>query len=656
MGDGDKLELPERSNGSADSAANPHITDIDSDLKNRATWAKKDRVVVKRRLHERRRRKTKPYAGAPNFIVPIIDDLSRDKTDQEISMLWNSQQLAICISVDGELGADVRSQIQTAFDTYLRYVIQIGPRLEHALDCKNARGFCVVKNTRTFVQDFGVCADIVVRDNASVIVPPGTKQIRKASRITDVYVYSQQEFLEEAQKPSSAIWNKDNVKKVQEAAEGGEATEVQNTELRSTFETTKHLIGVDTTGEEHPVVIYELWHFAKQWDVDTATRIFGEAYGKRIIVGRRCKSVFSPQLPGDPLAIIPWRERDRDESLSAAEFQADARAGKAPRASRTVRGEDRPWPYHQPRYENRSEYYYDSRGIGNLTMDDQLAASQTQNAKHTMLDYIQQPQYTGGGRNTQQMTHEPGSVLPEGVKPVEQPRLPPDFDFTSEQFRRNASRRIGVAGAYSGSGDLSNKKRVQKTATETVSDDNKADVVSSASVERFNMPWQDIFGEMWKDMRRIGKPLPMINRRGENKGNMGVELYEHKILLIPAGNAKTLNPDLQFRRVQGAVEWCMKLAEYGVGFDFEAMAKEGLGGWDPQRAESWIIPAGEKGPQGQTPVYQQLGELSLQGQQTQEALKGITEMTQELAKAIQEIAKLATANSEQIDQAHGEQG
>jgi len=81
---------------------------IHGDLTDRSTWATKQNEIVRRRLSARRKQKTKPYKGAPNFVEPIIDDNVREKTDQEISMLLNAPVMAHAIPLSGEISAEDR--------------------------------------------------------------------------------------------------------------------------------------------------------------------------------------------------------------------------------------------------------------------------------------------------------------------------------------------------------------------------------------------------------------------------------------------------------------------------------------------------------------------------------------------------------------------
>ena len=132
----DKIIPEKKVTADVDFSGNPWIEKIKQDAGNRQKWASRDRQIQKRRLTDRPAKKNKPYPGAPNFVVPIVDDVVREKTDQEITMMSNARFLAYFIPMGPGLSAPMRMKAQLAFDTYLRHVIQVMPKLEEALDCK----------------------------------------------------------------------------------------------------------------------------------------------------------------------------------------------------------------------------------------------------------------------------------------------------------------------------------------------------------------------------------------------------------------------------------------------------------------------------------------------------------------------------------------
>ena len=619
----------------ADPTANPHFPCIMEDVRNRTAWAKKDAEIVKRRLCERKRKRTKPYPGAPNSVVPIVDDTTREKTDQEMTMISNARVFAHFVPLSADMDSNLRGQAEMAFDTYLRHMLVAMPKIEEANDMKNARGFTVVKVLRTEHPRFGTLPDFEARDIRDIIVPSDTKEIAKSERVTDVFRYPVRYFRSLGEK--NRAWK--NVDEVITASKT-ENRELQDakTNLVDTFGVTAALIGVTTAGVgSETVVVWEHYTYATEWAAK-------QDLTGRVKKGDKCRIIFSPDAPDLVIAVTPWREPEVLEPLDDTELVrenvAAVAAGRDPKRHKSVQGLDRPWPFIQPRYENRSRFYYDSRGVGQLCMDDQIIATGQQNAKMVMMDYFQLPLFTGAGsKSSTNVSYEPGSFLPQDVKPVAVPTIPQHFDFNVEMHKRAAGRRVGAMSQYEFSGDISNKKRVQKTATEVTQEGARGTMVSSASVDRFNIPWAEVYQQLWDDLRRMKKPLPMIQNM-KFVGQAPLELYDLPVLIVPGSNAKTLNPDMQFNRDRAAWDFVStSLVPYGVVADAQEAAVDILSNWDPTKAARWLKDPEEAGPGGLPPVYQVLQKLTKD--QTEQA-----EMLEAMQKAIEAIGAAISGGPE----------
>lgn len=620
-----------------DGIKNPHASLICKDIGAIQDWLGVDEEILKRRLCERKKKRSRPYPGAPNFVVPVIDDTVREKTTQEMNMMHGAVRYATFIALDPNIDSARTALAEVAFDTYLRYVINAAEKIEEAVDCRNARGHTIVKIIRTEDDRWGTCPDIETLDPRDVILPSATKQIKKAQRITHIIRLAPDELREEGE---ARGWDSATVEAVIKKATSNDRDKQSGEKVDDAFALVKHLVGVTTSGGENAatVVIWEHWHKAKQWDVDQDPT-------KRVMLGRKCCTIFSPDAPEDVLAVIPWREDDREEELTQEEMAQEALQAlveqRQPEQTKTVVGKDRPWPFIQPRYENRSKFFYDTRGIGRLCMDDQKAASAQQNAKMVMMDYFQLPIFTGPGtRASTNITYEPGSVIPEDMKPVTMPAIPAQFDFDIELHKRNAARRCGAIGQYEFSGDISSKKRVQKTATEISSEQVRTNSISAADVERFNGPWVELFAQLWEDLRRLKKPLPLI----DNNQFIGqqADFYDFDVLIIPSANAKTWNRDLQFQRALTAAQFANgMLKDFGVTLDPQAIAKDILSNWDPLTAARWFFdPA--KAKDNMPPVYQLL-------QQLQEAVGQSSQQLPAIMDAINKIGKMAMKDEARIE-------
>lgn len=634
-----------------DSTSNPFLETIKSDLQNRDKWARRDRQIQKRRMGERPVKKSKPYPGAPNFVVPIVDDTVREKTDQEITMIENAKLLAYFIPLTPNTALNLRTVAQLGFDTLYRYMMGMVSVMERCLDTKNARGYAVVKIVEEETR-WGLVPTIIDRDPSDVVVAADApRDMQKHRRITDIYRFDPDDFQTQADK--NPTWNKAAVKAAIEAATNDTTKEANET----AFETIKNLVGVTTDGDaQKRVVLFEYWHYAGDWTVDKAKGMYPAEVAARIIKGRKCKMLFSPQLPDQPIAIHPWRdERERVEErpVYAQDDAGNVILDPATQAPVVVSKEsvtvvedlgDRRWPYVQCPYENRTTFFYDSRGIGQLTMDEQIAATAVRNGKHTLMDYYQLPLFTGPIRNSPQMTFEPGSFLPEGVSRVDPVDVPAGFDFTVDQFKREAARRCGVSGLYEFSDRVTETRKVEKTATEIQREGMRGDMLSSASVRRFVGPWGEVFLQLWEGLKRNQVRLPLVVDQ-QFQGESSLDVYSVEWLIVPAANARTLNPDMQFLRDKELSAYCLEMSKFGVVVDPQMMAEDTISHADPEKAR-WIRRPDRPGPQGQIPVYQALGDLSGQ-------MKQVMQMLQATQEAVKQVAALADHTAERTERQDG---
>jgi hypothetical protein len=630
----------------ATTGKNPLTELIQADISARSKWEKIDEAVLKARLVERKSKRSKPYPGAPNFVVPIIDDVTRDKVTQEMNMIHGAQRYAHIIPLSAEMPPEMLSKAEMAFDTYLRHVIHAAPKIEEANDCKVSRGFAALKVIRTVDERWGEVPDFDTRDIRDVIVPANTKELQKAERITEVLRLSPHAVRKMAKERS---WDPAKTEEIIElfTSESGKSGDA---DVRDTLDLTKELIGISTDDKSSKTVtLWECWHIADDWDVKTG------ANGIRL--GEKCCTIFSPKQPETLLKAFAWREEDRVEIVEASISDIQSQisdiksqtsnlesqisdVGLTPPAVRVreIPGKERKWPYIQARAENRSRYYYDSRGAGRLCMDDQLAATALQNGKMVMQDYFQLPLFTGAGsRVSTNVSYEPGSFLPENMTPVTMPQIPQQFDFDIDGHKRSAGKRVGAGSQYQYSGEISSRRKVQKTATEVQDESMRSDTVSSADVDRFNGPFAELYQQLWEDLARLKKSLPML-ANNSFQGMSGPEIYDFPVLIVPASSAKTLSPDTQFQRDTAALQSVIgTLGNLGVVFDAPTIAKDVLAHWDPIRTARWLVDPKKAGPNGELPIYVTM-------KQIQEGMQAQQEMIKAMQQAIQEVAKMAMAH------------
>lgn len=581
-----------------DTLGNQLYLDIVSDLKDRREWYDKDSEIVKRRLADKKKKLSKPYKGAPNMVVPIIDDVASEKTEQEITMIMNAPLLAVFIPLSPDPNG-LKNKAERAFDTYLRHVCKARPRLEEACDTKNARGFAPIKVHRNDDPYWGEIPTFTALDPRDVVVPGSTKDICESERITEILRYTPREMRDKAR-----VGGWQNVEAVIEKAK---RKDMRSADELSTIEDTERIVGITTSGDNTDyVVVWQSFCYANEF-------LAGKDESGATMKDRKCCVIFSPDAPDMILKIFPWKEADETVQLSPEEALIEVQAAvtemRAPILTKTIPGNDKPWPYIQARAESRSKYYYDTRGAGHRCSDDQIIASALMNAKLTLIDYLSQPTFENDGyTNSSNFTAEPGSVLPRGLKYANMPQVPPQLDFGIDYHKRESARRMGAGSQYVYSENVSNSRKIQKTATEVQQEQNRVAQVSSASVDRFNDPWRELFSMLWQELVRMKKPLPMI-QNDVYIGDAGAEIYSMKFLIVPAASAKTLHPDMQFARAQQAMSFVAQFAPLGVPADFAKGMKHALYYYDPNFADQVLIDPMKAGPQGQPPIYAELGNI-----------------------------------------------
>ena len=575
----------------------PYLKEIDADLQARSEWAEKDKAIMKRRLGDRPKTRNTPYKNAPNPVERLVDDNTNDKTDQEISMIMNAPLKAIFIPVGEGVDASLVSQAQKGFNTFLTHQCGYRPKKEEAVDTKNARGFAITKTIREDHPDWGTIPSFETVDPRDVIVPINTRvgTENEPERLVCVMRYSHREF----KKKVSSGWNRKAVaavlQKVTVKSNDGEVDISESSyDDESTFKVTKELVGLNTSDKQNnEIVVWEIYHYATEWDVEKSSGLVEK--------GDKCVSYVCPDVPQELLKVIPWREEDRTE----ASITEDPLRGRYV-SVKQVKGKDKRWPIVQHRYSYRSRLWYDTEGIGQKNMDLQIKATAIERAILILIDHISDPTYTtDGDANQQNIVKRPGAVLPNGIKPVdERSRIGvlEQLHFMLDQVKRVAAQRAGITGGTY-SAQVNESRKLEKTATEIQSQNATQDLVSSASVERFNDPDRELFRQLWADMKRLRVRLPIIDN-GNFEGFLDDAIYDMDFLIVPAASQKTANPDLQFNKSSAIMGIIASRAEV-TGADIAAGDKHIVQQADPVLA-NLLFPNANS---GQLPITTTLIEL-----------------------------------------------
>lgn len=610
-------------------------TEITDALKSRGTWSSKQKAIMRRRLCERPKQKQHPYPGAPNFVDPVIDDNVRERTEKDLMLLFNAPVLAHAIPLT-PVDTKIRTTIQIAFDSYLRYIIRIRAKIESALDTKNSQGISTIKQIRKYNRFLKrVVPDIEIIDNLSLIVPIDTELVEEAEWVAHVEKFTPRKMRKEA---VARGWDLNIVNKVIDHC----ATNSGNTGLneKSRFEETKDLFGVSNSNSDKRVPVVTVYHHASDLEAGK---------GEGIVEDGRMVTVYCPTAPFQDEYILTryaWKEIDTVEALSPDEIKQEkvqaSTEDREPSAERVVYGEDRDWPFAQLRYEERVNYFYDSRGIGELVMDDQIEATHSKNSEAVLREYYQKPMLEGDPQNSSNFSFVPGSVMPKGVKFADMPNVPAQLAFDQNRTRFNASRRVGNADQHNFSVDVG-RRNLERTATEIQDTRSSSNATTNASVDRSNEGMMFVFQLLWDDMYRMSLEFPIIGPRADQNSQMAPKdaLYTANIMMVPASTAKHLDPEVQVGRMQQIISSTADLAQVlNVPFDgYEALSSL-LSNYDANLTYGWI-PSPEQIDAGGMPLtskIDQMNEAITQLAQTGEAtVDEIEQLEKQLMELVQRL-------------------
>ncbi|MBU1778025.1 MAG: hypothetical protein KJ899_15475 [Gammaproteobacteria bacterium] len=544
------------------------------DIDDRKSWVDKQRSYRKSRLGEKKRIKL-PYPGAPNLVEPLIDDNVCALTSAENSILWSARVLATFLPLDSE-AYQYKALAERGFDTLLRITLDVRAKLENLFDTKNERSMAVAK---LVVNDTAMPGELLpdfdTIDPIDVVVPRGTKRIRDADRVTHILRYTDREFCQEAQRRNWLRYNEllEALSQDTNQAKAGsnalpDADEYGVTRSRWNLETDDN--------SEREICIWEVYHWRILPDKTTEKRV----------------TIICPDKPEIILDDREWKWPDEEQNI------VDQATGMVVLILKT--GDPRPWPFIQFRYENRSLYYHDVRGVAEKLEDSQKEATANKNAKALVMDYTCKPFIKGDRNIFTSFKFRPGDILPPGAELVIPPRVDPIFDYNMDLARAAAARRVG---APHGSFSSVDKTREAKTATEVSQTALTSNMLSSDAVERFCEPLGELFNQMW-DFMRHNPPGGLVAVTGDNVELVPAETYSMKFMIIPGVSGRSANPELILRQLTVIAQLLQAFPQVGQFIRGDAMAQFIFDQIDPKLTPHLVV-AGN----GMAPIEQQVAML-----------------------------------------------
>ena len=154
---------------------------VNRDLKDRTPWF--DRCRKNEVERYKRQNTEKPlYAGAPNLVDPVIDDLIKDLKQSVVTTLWQAPRLAQFIGLDDK-AVKYAEQVEAVLDFNLRRIGRTRARMSVCVDKQLTYGSAVAKMVT--VAGAGGCEvpEFRVLSPLSVVVPTSTGEIADAQRV-----------------------------------------------------------------------------------------------------------------------------------------------------------------------------------------------------------------------------------------------------------------------------------------------------------------------------------------------------------------------------------------------------------------------------------------------------------------------------------------
>lgn len=472
---------------------------MNKDLETHTKWKKTREEYTRLRLKHNVRRRL-PYPGAPNFVVPIIDDVITRTTALQNRVLWGPKYLAFFKPM-GPGAYEFKEKAERAFHLLLSALVNVRRTFSMAFDNQNEMGISyltVTTNDKAYERIYGIkeiLPDLEFTHPYDLVFPANTKSLQNSFRYVRIVKYNRDNFRLMGRKLQ---WR--NVEKVLAKAHSKD----QDGSETSGYHYRINTQPVEITDDQ--IVVHEGYYHNKEGQ-------------KRFIQYAEC-------LPDDFLKDSPWKWQDSDV--------------------------ERRWPTVDMPREDRAPGLYDSRGLAELSEDNQKAATALKNVQGQVIDYIGIPTTSGGNAMTIGKFLRPGGNLPEGVTINAPPELPQFFGTLMDTERREAARRSG-----SDSGAISSTQQSKEPITATESNRNavSSDIIILDNVQRTNDPISTVFSMMWEWLRYNPVELPILNDNSEFEESLSGEVFKLPFIVQASATAKNSDPVFVLNQMLGLLQF-----------------------------------------------------------------------------------------------------
>jgi len=556
------------------------------------------------------------YPGAPNTVEPIIDENVRSVTSAENQIIWSSRQICNFVPMNPE-STQLKAEAEIAFNSMLTYMLQIRAKLNAILDQKNDSGFAIAKTITNDV-DYGrmmgtpgLLPDFERVEVFDFIVPMGTKLLRDAERLCHVMTYNERQLRKEGRDKG---WDPQALKSIiKTCKQSDDDSDDEGHERR--------VSDMEAYSSEETYRIWECYYFTD----DSEKRV----------------CTFCPDAPEYILQNLPWTWYAVEPGTTETVPEIDPLSGQPlidmfgmPVMKEVeVPAVERPWPFVQFRFEDRSDDFYDTRGISEMLRDNQNMATQFARLRAMGYDFWARPVFEGSRGAMETFGFRPGEMLPPGVRPVQMPSVDPSLSYSADVEKASAARRVG---SQAGSLSSVDSTRDRKTATEVKQESFTTTLLGRDAIMRFSEPLGELFQQMWDFLVHNPVQLPKLTMRNRNMTNEGMAedvIFKGIFSVQPAANSRAMNPDMILQQLIGVQPYIGMGQQAGI-VRTDQLLKFVVDQINPQITDQIILDV------GQTPLEQLVQQMGRQVQKNTQYIQAAAEedmYADQLAQAQKEV-------------------
>ena len=407
------------------------------DIKSRTRWETRQGLWYQMRT-DGLRRKVKPWPNASDIHFPLVDTTINKLKPAFFQQAMGLDVLATFVPMRSQMaGFTTAAEHWFSYKLHEKsnYATEVMSWIDHML----VSGHSVMK---TFWNPDSKQVEFQSVDPMYVVVPPWTKDISTADRITQVMPMSLESY------KRAGVYKTD--KSIVDKLIGGE---IQDSGIIDNLKYDKEIReGITHSLEEDQIIVWEVYTHNED--------------------GKWVMQCFSPQAPDTPLRETMEVPFDHDKP-----------------------------PFVSCKYEITDGGWYSPRGVCEILAPFEASLTKTWNEKMDASTLFNKPLFRAERDlpNSVNLRLNPGQILPFGIAPVQMPNTPMDFDKDMMQTQSVAEQRVTVPDY----GIMSDRDR--RTATEIESVNAQSQQNMDLRLRLFRQALGDLFRQAFSILLQFDK-------------------------------------------------------------------------------------------------------------------------------------------------------